>query len=170
MITAHILHDTILSSSDEAFSLYQKSQWGERKKQGIQYSFIEALALMHEEKLQVLAGKKQVSYHKIHAKVRRHDKNIDTKLAVFLDLRKKGYIVKTALKFGAEFRVYDKGVKPGQDHARWLLFPVKENNTLTWYDFTAKNRVATSTKKRLLIAIVDDENDITYYESNWTRP
>ncbi len=170
MITSHLIHSTITSSSDEAFSLYDKSCWGEKKKQGIEYSFMEALALMHEEKLQVYSGKKQISYAAIHAKAKRQDKRIDTKLAVFLDLRKKGYIVKTALKFGAEFRVYDKGIKPGQEHALWLLYPAKENETLTWYDFAAKNRVATSTKKKLMLAIVDDEGDVTYYECNWTRP
>ena len=49
----------------------------------------------------------------------------------FKDLRKKGYIVKTALKFGADFRVYEKGVKPGEDHAKWVVFPVHERNTHT---------------------------------------
>jgi tRNA-intron endonuclease len=85
-------------------------------------------------------------------------------------MRERGYIVKTALKFGADFRVYDRGVKPGEDHARWILYPVKEGSTLTWHDFSAKNRVAHSTKKRLLIGVVDEENDVTYYEIKWVRP
>ena len=80
------------------------------------------------------------------------------------------YIVKTALKFGADFRIYDRGVKPGEDHAKWVVFPVHEGETLTWYEFAAKNRVAHSTKKRLLIGIVDDESDVTYYEIKWVRP
>ena len=89
---------------------------------------------------------------------------------MFKDIRNRGYIVKTALKFGAEFRVYDRGVKPGEDHARWIVYPVKESSTLTWHDFSAKNRVAHSTKKRLMICIVDEENDVTYYEVKWLRP
>ncbi|MBW3017686.1 tRNA-intron lyase, partial [Candidatus Woesearchaeota archaeon] len=76
----------------------------------------------------------------------------------------------TALKFGADFRVYDRGVKPGEDHAKGLVFSVPESQGLTWYEFSSKNRVATSTKKRLLIAIVDQENDVTYYEIRWIRP
>ena len=74
------------------------------------------------------------------------------------------------MKFGAEFRVYDKGIKPGQDHARWILYPVKESEILTWHDFSAKNRVAHSTRKNLLIGIVDEERDITYYEISWIKP
>jgi len=37
-------------------------------------------------------------------------------------------------------------------------------------DFSAKNRVAHSTKKNLLIGIVDEENDVTYYEISWVKP
>jgi tRNA-intron endonuclease len=88
----------------------------------------------------------------------------------YKNLRSRGYIVKTALKFGAEFRVYDKGIKPGEDHAKWIVFPVHESETLTWYDFSAKNRVSHSTRKNLLIAVVDDEDDVTYYEVKWVKP
>ena len=103
-------------------------------------------------------------------KLKRLDKKIETKFSVFEDLRKKGYIVKTALKFGAEFRVYRKGVKPGQDHAKWILYTAKESDKLNWHEFTAKNRVAHSTKKNLLLAIVDEESDVTYYEVAWLKP
>ena len=77
---------------------------------------------------------------------------------------------KGGLKFGADFRVYERGVKPGEDHAKWVVFPVKESSTLTWHEFSAKNRVAHSTKKRLLIGCVDDEGDVTYWEARWVRP
>jgi len=102
--------------------------------------------------------------------VRTADKKIETKLPVFSDLRKKGYIIKTALKFGAEFRVYDKGYKPGQSHARWILYTAKEHESINWHDFAAKNRIAHSTNKTLLISIVDEESDVSYYEVSWQRP
>lgn len=170
MINAHLTHNTITSNEEEAFSLYEKSRFGEKKQSHIEYSFLEALFLVQEGKIQVLSAKKQISTQQLIKKAKKQDKRIDIKLVVFSDLRKRGYIVKTALKFGAEFRVYGKGVKPGEDHALWLLFPVKEHEALTWYDFAAKNRVATSTKKKLLIAVVDEESDVTYYEVAWLRP
>jgi tRNA-intron endonuclease len=98
------------------------------------------------------------------------EKRFKLTYAAYKDLRDRGYVVKTALKFGADFRVYDRGVKPGDDHAKWVVFTVHEGDTMTWHDFAAKNRVAHSTKKRLLIAVVDDEGDVTYYEINWTKP
>ena len=85
-------------------------------------------------------------------------------------MREKGYVVKTALKFGADFRVYDKGKKPGKAHAKWIVFAEHESKKLTWHEFSAKNRVAHSTKKHLLLAILDEEGDISYYEVRWMRP
>ena len=89
---------------------------------------------------------------------------------VFKELRSRGYIIKTALKFGADFRVYDRGIKPGEDHAKWIVFPVFETDVLTWFDFAAKNRVAHSTRKKLLLAIVDAEKDVSFWESGWIKP
>ena len=110
------------------------------------------------------------SFDQVLKKAEKLEKIFWTKYCVFKDIRDRGYIIKTALKFGAEFRVYDRGVKPGEDHARWIIFPVHETHTLTWHDFSAKNRVAHSTKKRLLIGVVDEENDVSYWECRWLRP
>jgi len=98
------------------------------------------------------------------------DKKIEIKYIVFKDLRQKGYIPKTALKFGADFRVYDKGAKPGISHAKWIVFVDYESRKISWHEFSAKNRVAHSTKKNLLLAIVDEEGDIIYYEIKWLKP
>ena len=170
MIEAKFYGDKIISSSPHAFTLYEKSRFGEKKSGKIEYSGVEALFLISSNKAKLLSGKKPISEETLLKKLKRKDKKIETKFAVFEDLRKKGYILKTALKFGAEFRVYNKGIKPGKDHAKWILFTVKESDNLNWHEFAAKNRIAHSTKKNLLIGIVDEESDITYYEISWTRP
>ena len=103
-------------------------------------------------------------------KAQKTEKNFWIRYCVFKDMRDKGYIIKTALKFGADFRVYERGVKPGEDHAKWIVYPVHETSGLTWHEFSAKNRVAHSTRKKLLIGIVDEEGDVTYYEIRWVRP
>ena len=89
---------------------------------------------------------------------------------VFADLRRRGYTVKTALKYGADFRVYNRGDNPGKQHARWLLYVSRERGSCSWRTFAAQNRVAHSAKKSMLFAVVDDEDDITYWEARWLRP
>lgn len=170
MIHATYTPDAIRSLSADAFALYDKSSFGEKRGEAIEYAPIEALFLAQEGKLTACKGTKELTPDALLALLRKRDTRIATKLSVYADLRKKGYIVKTALKFGAEFRVYDKGVKPGADHARWILSVAREHESLSWHEFTAKNRVAHAAKKYLLLGIVDDEGDVSYYEVAWTRP
>ena len=160
----------ITSNSSDAFQLSESGRFGEKVEGKIQYSFVEALYLLNKEKLEIFHGKKKIKSEKFLEIASEKEPNFLAKYQVFKDLRDRGYIVKTALKFGADFRVYNKGVKPGEDHAKWIVFPVYESSIMTWHDFAAKNRVAHSTKKNLLIAIVDDEGDVTYYECGWIRP
>lgn len=161
----------LAASTNQSRDLYDKSRYGEPfGERKFQYSLHEALYLVERGKMEVFDGKKLMDFDYLAKKANKADKNFFTRYAVFKDMRNRGYIVKTALKFGADFRVYDRGVKPGEDHAKWVVYPVHESNSLTWYEFSAKNRVAHSTKKRLLLAIVDDEGSVTYYECNWVRP
>ncbi len=161
----------LTEDSDAARDLYAQSRYGELDKGRVQLSLLEALYLAEKGKLKIMspAGRTMKSESFIRKAKKLHE-NFWTKYAVFRDMRDRGYIVKTALKFGADFRVYDRGVKPGEDHAKWVLFPIHESNTLTWHDFAAKNRVAHSTKKRLLVGVVDEESDVTYFEIAWKRP
>jgi tRNA-intron endonuclease len=169
-IKAVFTGESISSNTTDAINLYGKSRFGEMVESKVQYSLTEALFLQEQGKLDIYEKGKKLSQKKFIEKLKKLDPKIETRYIVFKDLRKRGYIVKTALKFGAEFRVYEKGKFPGEEHARWILYPVRETDTLTWHDFSAKNRVAHSTKKRLLIAVVDEENDVTYYEVAWIRP
>ena len=158
--------------TDEAREFYNQSRFGTLTETGkVELSLLEAYYLMEKGKLDVKseAGRK-VSFEQFVKKARKLEPNFQIRYCVFKDMRNRGYIIKTALKFGADFRVYDRGVKPGEDHARWIVFPVHEASVFTWHEFSSKNRVAHSTKKRLLIGVVDEENDVTYYEIKWTRP
>jgi len=170
IIKAHLLRETIVSNSAEAFSLYEKSRFGEVSGEKIQYSLPEAIFLVEKGQMELLQKNKKISKKEVLGKLTKIDKKLPTKYPVFKDLREKGYVVKTALKFGAEFRVYEKGSKPGEEHAKWVIFTDHEANKISWHEFSAKNRIAHSTKKNLLLAIVDEEGDVTYYEVRWVKP
>ncbi|MBS3115330.1 tRNA-intron lyase [Candidatus Woesearchaeota archaeon] len=170
-VQAKLYGGNVLSeASNEARELYNKNRFGALKKDNVILSLFEAFYLIEKDRLAIKENNKELSEDSFLKKAKRQIKNFQVKYAVFKDLRDRGYIVKTALKFGADFRVYDKGINPGEDHAKWIVFPVHESETMTWHEFSAKNRVAHSTKKKLLIGIVDDECDVTYYIIDWKRP
>jgi tRNA-intron endonuclease, archaea type len=161
----------MLASSDLARDLNNQSQFGTILSGGkVQLSLLEATFLEEKDKIIVRNATKKMTHEQLIAAGKKKDKNFWTKYCVFRDLRGRGYIVKTALKFGADFRVYDRGIKPGEDHAKWIVFAVHESQNLTWQEWAAKNRVAHSTKKRLLIAVVDDEGEVSFWEARWLRP
>jgi tRNA-intron endonuclease len=173
LIQAEFAKERILTeNSDQARDLYNTSRFGKLLDNGrVQLSLLEALYLLEKGRLEVLDGRnKPIPVEKFLKKAEKIEPNFWVRYVVFKDLRNRGYIVKTALKFGADFRVYERGVKPGEDHAKWVVFPVHEINSLTWHEFAAKNRVAHSTKKRLMIGVVDDEGDVSYWEVRWLRP
>src|SRR3989338_783228 len=153
-----------VSASPEAHELYAQGRYGEPLGDKIQYALVEAYYLFERGKAIVHLHGKKIDGEDFLKKVRKIENNFWVRYCAYKDLRNRGYIVKTALKFGADFRVYDRGVKPGEDHAKWVVFPVHESQTLTWFEFAAKNRVAHSTRKRLLLAIIDAESATTYYE------
>lgn len=173
VIDALFLNDrVIVEDLDTARELNNQSAFGSLQEDGkLHLSLIESLYLMEKERIKIKdTRKKELDFESFIKKAKKAEPNFWVRFSVFKDLRNRGYILKTALKFGADFRVYDRGIKPGEDHAKWVVYPVKEGSTLTWHEFAAKNRVAHSTKKRLMIGIVDDEGDVTYYEIKWVRP
>jgi len=159
-------------NSNDARELYNQSRYGSLTEDGrVQLSLAEAHYLNEKGRLELIDYRnKKIKPDDFVRKARKKEPNFWVRYQVFRDLRERGYIVKTALKFGADYRVYDRGVKPGEDHAKWVVYPVTEGSTVTWYEFAAKNRVAHSTKKRLLIGVVDDEGDVSYWEIKWVRP
>jgi len=169
-IIAHLIGGKVFSNSSEAFNLYKKSSFGEPSDEKIIYILSEAMFLVEKEKIDLYDKNKKLSKNEVIKKFQKIDKRFSIKYPVFKDLRNKGYIIKTALKFGADFRVYEKGKRVGEAHSKWIVFAENESKNFSWHEFSAKNRVAHSTKKNLLIAIVDEENDVSYYEIHWIKP
>ncbi|MBU1203984.1 MAG: tRNA-intron lyase [Nanoarchaeota archaeon] len=149
---------------------YDSGRFGEYKDNEILYSLVEAMFLLEKGKMNVMSSGKDLDVKGFMKNAIKSEPNFWVKYCVFKDMRTRGYVIKTALKFGADFRVYERGVKPGEDHAKWILYPVSEGSTLTWHEFSSKNRVAHSTRKKLLIGAVDNEGDVTYWQVNWIRP
>jgi len=162
----------VTDDSDHARDLYNQSGFGQLLEKGkVQLSLLETLYLLEKKKIKVVTGSgKEIDTYGFLKKAEKQEPNFWIRYSVLKDIRNRGYIIKTALKFGADFRVYDRGIKPGEDHARWVVYAVHEGEVLTWHEFAAKNRVAHSTKKRLLIGVVDDEGDVSYWEVRWMRP
>ena len=164
----YLSQDRIFSNSQKAASLENKTKLGELKDGKVIYSEFEALYLIEKKFSEAtsLKNNKKLSENELIQLFSKKQKDFHTKYIIFKYLKNKGYIVKTGLKFGEEFRVYKKSEK----HAKWIVFPVKSSEKISPKDLISKSRVTHSTGKKLLLGIVDSEEDITFYEIDWVKP
>jgi tRNA-intron endonuclease len=170
MIETHLISKKIFSNNTEAFSLSASQAFGEKVGEKILYMPEEAYFLFEKKKLVILNKKQEkLTKQELLKQFQKQDKNFLNKYLVFKDMKEKGYVLKTGLKFGTEYRVYEKQNYQKGKHSTWLMHIHHETEKLNMKDFTSKNRVAHSTKKALIIAIVDNEGDVSYYETNWKK-
>ena len=98
-----------------------------------------------------------------------HHPGFLSRYVAYKDLRTRGFVVKSGAKYGADFRVYEKGVKPSRDstreHSKYLLWILGQSEKLEMKTLVGINRVAHSVKKRLIFAVVDKEMDVTYIQA-----
>ena len=90
------------------------------------------------------------------------------RLTVYTHLRKRGYILRPGLKFGTDFAVYEKG--PGKDHAPLLVHVIPQRKGVVPLDIVRAGRLATSVRKKFIIATVKEDGEILYYSFVWHKP
>jgi len=88
--------------------------------------------------------------------------------AVYKDLRDRGYIVRSGMKFGADFAVYEIG--PGYEHAPYLVLVLDSSSMLDPISIVRLGRLSHSVRKHSVLAIVDrDRGRIDYLVFKWVR-
>lgn len=163
MITIYIT-ESIFSNSSDSFNVANSKNLGEIKDKKVYFSPFEALFLVESKKAEAIRNK-PLTESQLISFFQKKDKDFFIKYLVFKELRKKGYIVKTGSKFGADFRVYEKSM----NHAKYIVYPVKQSEKINWNEFISKNRISHSTAKKLLLAIIDSENNVLFYETDWVK-
>jgi tRNA-intron endonuclease len=139
--------------------------FGENKGRNLVLDLFEALFLLQKEKIVVLDKKeKNVSEKKLFALGLEHDKNFYSKFSVYSDVKEKGYCIKTGLKFGFDFRVYPKGKRMGEAHSQYGVHVAPENEKISMTQLSRMTRLAGNIHIKAIIAVVDRENEINYYE------
>ena len=92
-----------------------------------------------------------------------YDERLWQKYIIYMDLRKRGYIVRTGYGDGIDFRVYKRGADFEKDSAKFLIFPVFEGNPIELRELDKMSRVAMSSRKDLIVATVDILSKPIYY-------
>ena len=131
---------------------------------------MEGVYLVENGKIRVHGGpeNKWVNFSKLRRRARKLYENFDAKYAVYRDLRGQQLIVTPGIKFGCDFAIYEHG--PGVDHAPYMVSVRKASDEISATDVVNAGRLATTVRKRFIIAIPDLEaEDIRYLIFKWFK-
>jgi len=132
---------------------------------------MEGLYLTEKEILTVREGAKKktkVSLKKLQQRARKLYEEFDLKYAVYRDFRDHGLIVTPGIKFGCDFAVYKHG--PGVEHAPYMVSVKKAADEVTATEIVKAGRLATTVRKRFIIAVPDPETaKIRYLIFKWFK-
>ncbi len=160
----------------EGYEELLEKAYGKVSGKNLELSFVEALYLLENNKIVLVRNEKEIGFNKLLAAGLKLDTRLHERFIVYEDLRERGLIVKTGFKFGCDFRVYKRGVslrkgpKASGEHTRWIVSVVPEDYTCSFHELSRAVRLSHSIRARMLWAVVDSENNVTYYEVLRLRP
>ncbi len=109
----------------------------------------------------------EISFNQLFKICQRDYKDFDSKYIVYKNLRDKGHVVLPGIKFGCDFAVYERG--PGIDHAPYLVQVVEYKDKLSATYVVLSGRLATTVRKKFIIAIVEKEKPPKYLAFEWWK-
>jgi len=152
----------IIKNEPRAVKLAQKG-FGAFENNKLELSLVEALFLVEKGDIEVRKGGTRATPENIMEAAK--DEDFLNKYKVYKDLRERGLVVKTGFKFGAHFRVYERGKFQKNEHSTFLVHVVRESDKMSFSELARAVRLAVGVKKTMIFAIADEEGDISYYQT-----
>jgi len=160
----------IVADMAEGSQVYNKGYYGyPRPGGGLELDLLEALYLLECGKLVVHSGGKELDHAALYRRVARSMEGLQSRYVVYRDLRQRGYIVKLD-QGDFNFRVYSRGASPHNSQAKNWVLAISERDIFNIAALLEKSETSQRTRKDLLLGVVDEEGDITYYTVEGAEP
>jgi tRNA-intron endonuclease len=178
----------LVPNAREASQIYNRGWFGTPQSGGaIKLELVEALHLLENGRLRVTEDGKPVDL----AGLLRHAIDVqdgfEIRYMVYSDLKERGYTVrpfttnsKSAGRLGVEdraaadsepdFAAYERGALPSRSQTRFYILARSERAQFELDGLRRFTERAESFNKKVLMAIVDEEGDLTYYELSSVQP
>ncbi len=141
----------------EGRALYEQGGYGRPEGTGLRLSPEEALYLMERNKIDV----KDFGFDALLG-LFAGQPNFIRRYLVYRDIRERGgYVIQPGPQ---DFRVFRRGHKPGAGKSRYLIRVLSERDIVDFDRLSQDVLAAVNMRKQYLLAVVDDEDELTYYE------
>ena len=173
-----LVENRVIIWGSKAVELYDESGYGkplpEDNPNRVELELVEALFLVEKERLKVFEKdkgkrKKTLKFNDLMEIGTKNVNEFHSQFMVFRDLRERGYLVKTGFKFGAHFRVYERGVKlkrgpkAAHEHTKFVVHCVPEESAFSLPEMSRAVRLAHNIRATFVWAVLDKEGSPTYY-------
>jgi tRNA-intron endonuclease len=166
------LHGTqvIVQDQSEASQIHNKGYYGVPQSGGpLKLDLMEAIYLVESGRLEVEAdgGKKDAG--QLMRIAHKNFEGFEIRYLVYRELRSRGYVVKLGQP-PLDFRVFPRGGTPNKTPSKWWVAAISERRTFDLSRLLEDLDRTNDVRKKLLLAVVDEESDVTYYDVKRVLP
>jgi len=163
--------DSVLMADEKDGSrIYNRGYYGTPQSGGgLKLNLLEALYLLESGRIEVEMEGREADFNDILRYASKNIPSFEIYYTVYRDMRQRGYIVKDGSP-PFDFRVLPRGGSPTKTPTKYWLAAFSERAVFDLNEIIEISRRAEELRKKLLIAIVDEEGDLTYYEASMARP
>ncbi|WP_321418936.1 tRNA-intron lyase [uncultured Methanomethylovorans sp.] len=162
-----LVNDRVKAGKQAINELYNVGYYGRPKGDTLELTLIEAAYLHYKKKLEIQIEDKSLSFENFFTEASKRQQYFDLKYIVYKDLRERGYYVQPSV---TDFRVYPRGGHPGKTPAKFFVHVISERIPLSLRELRMSLEAAHNVHKTMVLAIVDEESDITFYEIRKVDP
>ncbi len=160
----------VLEDPAEASALHNRGYFGTPLPGGgLHLDLLEAVYLVEAGRLEVRRGGKPVGLKDLFRAASASTEGFEIKYLVYRDLRQRGYVVE-ARAGPVDFQVLPRGGAPRKTPSKYWVRALSERAVFDLNELLDRAEEAASVRKTLLLALVDEESDLTYYAVREATP
>jgi tRNA-intron endonuclease, archaea type len=167
LLRAELKGDRVLAGKAAVAELYKTSYFGRPKGEELELSLVEAAFLQSRGKLEIELEGKLLDFRIFFEQASLRQPNFELKYIVYKDLKERGYYVQPS---ASDFRVYPRGSHPGKSASTIFVHVQSERQLLSVKFLKDSVYSAENVHKQFVLAIVDEESDLTFYEVKTAVP
>src|SRR4030065_2489123 len=169
---AGILQGTTVTVEDqaEASQIFNKGWYGVPQTGGsLKLDLMEAMYLVESGRLEVQLDSAPKTASELLRIAHMSFEGFEIRYLVYRELRQRGYVVKLG-HHPLDFRVFPRGGRPTKTPSKWWVAAISERSEFDIGRLLNDLDRTADVRKKLLLAVVDEESDVTYYEVHRISP
>lgn len=160
-LIAKLVNDRVIAEKQAINELYNTGYCGRPKDDCLELTLVEAAHLLYRNKLDIELDGRSLGFEDFFKEASMRQQFFELKYIVYKDLKERGFYVQSSV---TDFRVYPRGGHPGKTPAKSFVYVRSERIPMPLTDLLTSLNAATNVRKQMILAIVDEESDLTYYE------